>query len=182
MDVAELTRQLHEHPDCSTVGGPLLPVPSGGGAGDDLWPGVHAIPPAAEAILTGMLGGAPAGCAFEGAEIQKTLVHATYRCAGDRRAAVDLYHPADAATALAKTEKFALVAGDPAPPPALVSALRDRILEKEAAFAWLRIQRASAPAPRAAPARRAPVVPLLLGLALVAAGLLLGWRRRRAAS
>ncbi|MEO7329821.1 MAG: SGNH/GDSL hydrolase family protein, partial [Minicystis sp.] len=182
VSIAEMTKQLREHPDCSTLGGDE-PFPGEIRPRDAVEPSLHAIPSGNEAAFMGMLGGGEiAGCRFEGAEIRSTLVHASYRCAGGQAAVIELYHPAESPGALATTVKFALVAGDPAPPEALVRGLAARIQEREAPFAWVVVTRGDGSAPR-------PVIPgaggrwrapLLWGGPLVLAGLLLFyWQRRQ---
>ncbi len=181
VNIAEMTRQLREHPDCSTLGG-SQPLPGEVSAGYDPPGSLHAIPPGREAIFMGMLGGsALAGCSLQGAEIRSTMVHASYRCADGKVAVVEFYHPAEAATAVTRTTKFALVAADPAPPEALMPALADRIRTKEDAFEWLVVTKVDARASKP-PVLRAgsSVLPrALVGAGALLAGLLVLWQRRR---
>jgi hypothetical protein len=184
VNIAEMTRQLREHPDCSTLGG-SQPLPGDATAGYDPPQSLHAIPPGKEAIFMGMLGGsALAGCSLQGAEIRSTLVHATYRCAGGQAAIVELYHPSDAATAVARTAKFSLVAADPAPSSALMLALAERIRTKEDAFEWLVVTKGDGGTskPPVLSAGSSVLTRALVGAGALLAGLLVLWqlRRRRA--
>lgn len=183
VNLTELTKQLREHPDCSTLGGPR-PLPGEVSTPYDPPGSLHAIPPAKEALFLAMLGGeAVAGCALEGADIQSSLVRATYGCPGGQRAIVELHHPSEVAKVPVKTAKFAINAGDPAPPEALIPALAARIRAKEGAFDWLIVTRGEGDhAPLvAAPARSPLLSRVALGAGVVLAGsLLLLWRRRRA--
>jgi hypothetical protein len=181
VSVAEMTKQLREHPDCSTLGG-SDPLPGEVSGGYDPPGSLHAIPPGREALFMSMLGGSPmAGCSLQGAEIRSTIVHASYRCAGGQTAVVELHHPTDAAAAAVRTAKFALVALDPAPPEALLPALADRIRTKEEAFEWLVVTKGENDAPIRAVVRPSPsrLPRTLLGTGVALAALLVLWRRRR---
>jgi hypothetical protein len=183
VSIPDLTRQLREHPDCSTLGGPR-PLPGEVSTPYDPPGSLHAIPPGKEALFLRMLGGeALAGCSLEGAEIQSSLVRARYVCAGGQRAIVELHHPSEAANAPVKTAKFAVVAGDAAPPEALIPALAGRIRAGEGAFDWLIVTRGDGdPAPLvAAPARSSTLRRAALGAGVVLGGLLLVLGRRRRA-
>jgi hypothetical protein len=186
VNIAEMTKQLRDHPDCSTLGGPT-PLPGETSGGYDPPGSLHAITPGREALFLDLLGGgAIAGCSLQGAEIRSTLVHATYGCAGGKKAVVELHHPSEAVTPVARTARFALVAADPAPPEALVLALAERIRAKETVFQWLVVTKGEGDGG----ALRAPIVsrgPRSRARILEAAGVILAvaaagwwWRRRRA--
>ncbi len=180
VSIADMTKQLREHPDCSTLGGPD-PLPGEASREAEGAAKIYAIPPGKEALFMDMLGGgAHAGCTFEGAQIQSTLVNAKYRCAGQQAAVVELHHASSTAKGLAKTAKFSLVAAEPPPPEALVAALAERIRTKEAAFDWLSVSRDGGPPPKpkVPAAGSSRLGPALIGAALLA-GLLMLLRRRR---
>ncbi len=107
-------------------------LPAGGDAGG--W----AIGPGQDALLERLLGGAPGGCAFDGASVDKSRVLARYRCGGGE-VALALAHPDEGAAALATTARFRIEsAGSVAPPATLVEALARHLRDGEAAFAWTR--------------------------------------------
>jgi lysophospholipase L1-like esterase len=181
VSVAEMTKQLREHGDCSTLGGGE-PFPGETTAPGEVDVKIHAIPPGNEAIFLRLLGGAEiAGCALEGATIESTFARATYRCAGGAKATVELMHPDEVREKLASTVKFALVAGDPAPPAALVQGLAERLRAGESAFEWLVVQRADprSPRPAASDGSRGSRAPFVVGGAALLLALLLLLRSQR---
>jgi hypothetical protein len=181
VNVAEMTRQLREHPDCSTLGGPG-PLPGETVGGYDPPGSLHAIPPGREALFLAMLGGGEIeGCSLQGAEIQSAQVRARYRCSGGKEAVVELHHPSEAVPALARTAKFSLVAADPAPSEALIRTLADRIRSKEEAFEWLVVTHGEHQdsTPAVAHPRSAALPRILGGAGVALAGLLVLWQRRR---
>ena len=96
------------------------------------------IPPGHEELFAAMLGrGAalPDGCAFATGQIERTLVRGVYTCSGDR-IVVELRHPSAAPADAARTAKIAIVPTQGTSPTALLAALRERIRERESAFAW----------------------------------------------
>jgi hypothetical protein len=97
------------------------------------------IPPGQEDLLADMLGRnaqLPGGCQFTGGEASGPIVTGTYTCAG-ANVAIELHHPDDAPSDAPRTERFAVVVGNGAPPPALVDAVVSLIRAKEASFQWL---------------------------------------------
>lgn len=86
--------------------------------------------------LLGMDGAMLGGCRLDDAQIEQTHVRATYKCAGDKMAGIELHHPSSHVTVLAKTAQFVISSGEPAPPAGLVEDLAQRIRSKEASFAW----------------------------------------------
>jgi hypothetical protein len=102
------------------------------------------IPPGQESSIGEMtgVGARVGGCTMESAAVDKDHVEVTYACGDAGTVTVVLLHP-DAATSavLARTEHFALVAGDgPAPPAALVKELEARIRAAEGDWEWLRVE------------------------------------------
>jgi hypothetical protein len=96
------------------------------------------IPPGQEELFAAMLGrGAtlPEGCAFATGQIERTLVRGVYTCSGER-IVVELRHPSAAPADAARTAKIAIVTTEGAPPAALLASLRERVREREGAFAW----------------------------------------------
>jgi len=96
------------------------------------------IPPGHEELFAAMLGrGAPLpdGCTFATGQIEPTLVRGVYSCSGDR-VVVELRHPSAAPADADRTAKIAIVTTEGKPPTALLTTLRERIREREGAFAW----------------------------------------------
>jgi hypothetical protein len=77
----------------------------------------------------------PGDCRFAGGQAQGSQISATYRCAGGE-VVFELHHPSDAASAVARTERFGILVGSGSPPPGLVDALAARIRSRESAFEW----------------------------------------------
>lgn len=96
------------------------------------------IPPGKEDLFAAMLGrGAalPDGCVFATGQIERTLVRGAYTCSGER-IVVELRHPSAAPADAVRTAKLAIVTTEGTPPAALLASLRERIREREDAFAW----------------------------------------------
>jgi hypothetical protein len=100
--------------------------------------GAVVIPPGHEELFAAMLGrGAtlPDGCVFATGQIEHSLVRGVYTCSGDR-IVVELRHPSAAPPDAVRTPKIAIVATEGTAPAALLAALRERVREREVAFAW----------------------------------------------
>ena len=94
------------------------------------------IPAGQEELIAEMLGrgeALPGGCRFAGGQVAEPGIRATYACA-DREVVLELRHPRDAATAVARTAQFAIVPLRGTPPAGLVGALVSRIRWREGAF------------------------------------------------
>jgi lysophospholipase L1-like esterase len=184
----QLSAALREHPDCSTVGGAkVAALATDLALIDDDAP--FMIPGGQEALIMEMLGSglqAADGCALQKAEVPGTHVRAAYRCAEDRGAVIELHHPSASLPAIARTDRFAIVGGDPAPSPTLLAAIERSIRAREGAFRWIH-----GGAPQTSPAQPS-VLPervrgagrgalIVVGASLAAMVSLALWLRRRRA-
>lgn len=135
----------------------LIELAGGGRAGAQF------IPEGNEDLLAAMLGRGeqlPGECAFTGGQVDRTVVHATYRCAGGD-VQVELSHPVGA------THFLVAVVGGTAPA-GFVAALEASVRAREVGFRWT---------PSGVDdSRRGVFALLLLGLATVAG--ISGWRAR----
>jgi hypothetical protein len=121
------------------------------------------------------------GCTLEGASIPADHVHAVFRCAGNRRVAIELRHPSTTTTTLTRTRSFALSAGEPAPSALLVEQLAASIRAHETGFVWNRRGAArSTPGMQMSPRRaRLRVGWIALAIATALTALLVSRRRRK---
>jgi hypothetical protein len=124
-----------------------------GAAADDTFAKV--IPPGAEKLVGAMVGdGAtlPAKCTLDRASIDRDRIVAAYACDG-RAASIVLVHPSDheASGAVAKTEKFALLAGADVPKP-LVDAVAASVSAHEKDWHWISAEAPGLGTPADAPA------------------------------
>lgn len=85
--------------------------------------------------MLGIGGGELGGCTLDKANIDKTVARATYTCAAGA-AELTLAYPDVEDGVTVRSEKFAIVAGTPAPPRELVDAVLARVKEGEAGFSW----------------------------------------------
>ncbi len=123
------------------------------------------IPPGQERLVGEMMGlgeELPGACRLLGARIVMSEVAARFSCgAPPVELEIALRHVAEDGPALARTDRFRLVARDGAPPPALVTELAARVAAREAAFKWTAIDDPTSdpaaptgpPAPSSAPPR-----------------------------
>ncbi len=127
------------------------------------------IPPGQERLVGEMMGlgeDLPGACRLLGARIVMSEVAARFSCgAPPVELEIALRHVAEDGPALARTDRFRLVARAGAPPPELVTALAARVTAREAAFKWTALDAptsdpaappgssAAAPAPSSAPPR-----------------------------
>jgi hypothetical protein len=98
------------------------------------------IMPNQEALIGRMLGTGkvafPGGCTFSSADINMTLIRATYAC-GANQYVIELRHPDGAPSGAPRTTSFALVADTAHPAPKeLVDALVARVKEQEGSWKW----------------------------------------------
>ncbi len=77
-----------------------------------------------------------AGCKLAEAELAQPFVRAHYTC-GTTAARIELRPPSFQGDVIAKTERFAILAGDPPPSPKLLQAVVARLREREGAFDWV---------------------------------------------
>ena len=80
----------------------------------------------------------PGDCRFDAGQAKGATISATYRCANGE-VVFELHHPSDAATAVARTERFAIMLRGGSPPPGLVDALAARVRSRESSFEWKNI-------------------------------------------
>jgi hypothetical protein len=140
------------------------------------------IPPGQEELVGAMLGNGialPDDCRLATANIEKTIVRATYACPSGE-VIVELAHPTAAPAHATRTEKFALRVERGTAPADLESALLSRIRERESQFGWTVYPARmppTQPQPRPMPKLLGAVA---LGLLVLVAWLL--WRRRARAA
>jgi hypothetical protein len=136
--------------------------------------GEAVIPAGQEELLAAMLGkGAtlPDQCKLAGAEIDHSIVKATYTCLGGE-VVFKLAHPSNAPASATHTARFAITVLSGSPPADLAPALASLITSREAAFEWKFL----APADTASRFSLAHVALAAAGLLGIAA---LGWVLRR---
>lgn len=115
----------------------------------------HRIPPGHDALLAELLGAGtplPDDCVFAGGSVEAAFVTGRYTCATAPEVRLELRHPDDAPPGAVRTARFAILPQGPAPP-ALVSAIQQRLAAGETRFHWAAAPVAMAPA---APPPRPP--------------------------
>ena len=132
-------------------------------------PAVLVIPAGREAViqrLVGAEGATAAGCRFQSAAIEVTVVRASYDCPGvEGPVGIELRAPDPASPALARTRHFRIVAGTgPVAPAPFVAWLEQNVRAHEGTWEWARALRDTAMAEeeRPEPPDEPPVDPAYL--------------------